>query len=79
VNLKGDARPEYLVVRSHDVAGKVEKYEPPGGSVWYSFSKTKPLPDNEGWELFGHPHAGVDSADDAEPTAAAGNSLSGSV
>lgn len=65
VNLKEDVRPEYLVVLSNDVADKVEKYEPPGGSVWYSFSRTKLLPDNEGWDLFGDPHAGADTADDA--------------
>jgi hypothetical protein len=66
VNLKGEDRPEYLVVRSEHVAAHVRKYEPPGGSLWYSFWREDRPSVGEGWELFGNAYAEADGPDDAE-------------
>ena len=64
VNLRGDARPEYLVVRSTDVAEKVVRFVSRKDSVWYSFTKPDGPSNGEGWEIFGNAH-GV-TADIAE-------------
>jgi hypothetical protein len=54
VNLKGDGRPEYVVVPSGRVAAKTLETKSSTGSVWYEFRKSDRLADGEGWELFGH-------------------------
>jgi len=55
VNLKDDARPEYIVASSAYVAAKVITYVAKSESVWYSFMRKDRPSDKEGWELFGDP------------------------
>ena len=57
VALKGNERPQFLVVPSRIVATNVCKEEAKTGSVWYSFSReTKWDRKDEGWEeCFGSP------------------------
>jgi len=57
VNLmKGDGRPEYLVVPSEQVAAKTRVDQRATGSVWYGFHRKDWPHDGEGWELFGNPN-----------------------
>jgi len=56
VNIRGDLRPEYLVVPSNHVASKVVHEKSSTGSEWYSFMKADRFSQGEGWELFGDPH-----------------------
>ncbi len=65
VNLKGKDlldRPDYLVVRSEEVANHVERYVAKtgkhgaeGGSVWYYFARHDRPRTAQGWEAFGNP------------------------
>ena len=57
VNIRGDNRPEYIVVPSAHVAMKMRTPIRSTGSKWYSFYKTDRLDPGEGWEIFGDPHA----------------------
>ena len=66
VNIRKEARPEYVVVPSAHVAMKVTKSTSKTGSVWYSFFRNDRLSDTEGWELFGDPYAGPESDADGE-------------
>jgi hypothetical protein len=59
VNLRGDKRPEYLVVPSYHVAAKVKTGKTSTGSVWHPFYKNDRMAEGEGWELFGDPNAGA--------------------
>lgn len=62
VNLKGDHRPEYIVVPSERVAAKTRETKSSTGSIWYEFRKADRLADGEGWELFGNSHCAQRSA-----------------
>jgi hypothetical protein len=53
VNLKGNQRPEYLVVASAEVASKV-KISVRANSTWYAFHAKAYGREGEGWEIF-HP------------------------
>jgi hypothetical protein len=53
VNLRGEGRPEYLVVPSERVADKVIPGTSSTGSVWYPFYRKDRVSEGEGWELFG--------------------------
>ena len=64
VNLKGESRPEYLVVPSRHVAAKMKTTTRSTGSVWYAFRKADRLCKDEGWGLFGDPH--LEDLDDDE-------------
>ena len=56
VNLRDEARPEYIVAASSHVADKIKTSTARTGSVWYEFHREhRPVP-GEGWELFGDPH-----------------------
>jgi hypothetical protein len=57
VTLRKNQLPEYIVALSTYVAGKVATFTSKTGSVWYSFSKKDRPSDEEGWEIFGDPHA----------------------
>jgi hypothetical protein len=57
INLKGDARPDYLVVASAFVAKHAHTSNSKTGSVWYSFYRDSVARKAEGWKLFGDPHA----------------------
>jgi hypothetical protein len=55
-------RPDYLVVRSREVAENVSRdvaksgrHGAEGGSVWYSFPRIAKPKTTEGWEVFGNP------------------------
>jgi hypothetical protein len=55
VNLKGNNRPEYYVVKSEFVADHVDIYETKKGP-WYSFGSSDAMPYLEGWDaIFGKP------------------------
>jgi hypothetical protein len=52
VHLKGDSRPDYLVVPSTIVARKMTTYVRQN-STWYAFPRTAIQSNEEGWEIFG--------------------------
>jgi hypothetical protein len=54
VSLKGNDRPEYLVVPSVHVAKEMTTYKAKTKSEWYAFEKPKRSSNGEGWEAFGH-------------------------
>jgi hypothetical protein len=64
VNLKGESRPEYLVIPSEHVAVSMKTEIAKSGSIWYSFLRVDRPSDGEGWELFGDPHAEADREDE---------------
>jgi hypothetical protein len=53
VNIRGDARPEYVVVPSTHVANKVRDKHASTGSRWYEFHRADRLFEGEGWGAFG--------------------------
>jgi len=67
INLRGDSRPDYLVVPSTVVAEKMYEEKARSGSTFYCFDRsagkdfvnTQGWPDerHEGWEIFGNPTA----------------------
>ncbi len=65
INLKGDERPDYLVVASAFVAMHARTSHSKTGSVWYSFYGDSVAKKSEGWKLFGDAHA--NSATSSEP------------
>jgi hypothetical protein len=78
VNIRGKNpldRPDYLVVRSREVAenvsrevAKSSRRGAEGGSVWYSFPRIAKPKTSEGWEIFGNPHP-PDSVEARTPSA----------
>ena len=60
VNIRGDDRPEYLVVPSDHVARKVRVKPAKTGSVWYEFHREDRVSQEEGWEAFEEPGAAAD-------------------
>jgi hypothetical protein len=60
VNLRGMERPEYVVAPSAYVASKVRTEPSKKGSVWYAFYRKDKPTDDEGWSLFGDPHATIE-------------------
>jgi hypothetical protein len=66
VNLKKEARPEYLVATSNHVAGKTSIEPSSTGSVWYAFYRRDRQTDDEGWGIFGDPHVQEDAQQAAE-------------
>jgi len=64
VNLKGNERPEYHVVRSEEVANAVCVETTPSG-VWYSFDRRSLAnPKAERWEIFENPKGEPESEPD---------------
>ena len=63
INLRGDNKPEYLVVPSEIVAEKMYKYKANTGTVFYGFYRkagkefiaAQGWKDSGGWEAFGDP------------------------
>ena len=67
VNIRKEARPEYVVASSAHVVSKVVKFTSKKGSIWYSFMRAdRPVVD-EGWELFGDPHTSIEPIAGSEP------------
>lgn len=58
VNLRGEARPDFLVVAAADVAARVRVNER-ARSTWYAFHRADYPQQGEGWELFGDPHLSI--------------------
>lgn len=52
VNLRGDARPDYIVVPSEYVADHIKTTTRSTGSTWYAFHRKDRPHDGEGWETF---------------------------
>jgi hypothetical protein len=52
VNLRGDQRPEYLVVPSEVVASNMQTNEAPKGT-WFQFNRRSAGTVGEGWSVFG--------------------------
>jgi hypothetical protein len=50
VNIRGDQRPEYVVVPSTHVSQKIRVDPAKTGSIWYSFNREDRLFENEGWD-----------------------------
>lgn len=49
VNLRGDARPDYIVARSSYVADHIEISRSSTGSIWYEFHRNDRPYSGEGW------------------------------
>jgi hypothetical protein len=59
VNLRGEQRPDYLVVKSALVAKHMRIRHRKTGSTWYLFfRRSVRKKKSEGWELFGDAHPG---------------------
>jgi len=65
VNLRKDERAEYVVASSAYVASKVRTNPSKTGSIWYEFHRKDKPTEDEGWGIFGNPHASPD-ADEPE-------------
>jgi hypothetical protein len=69
VNLKGERRPDYLVVKSDYVASKVFTSTAKTGSVWYSFLRKDRPYEGEGWnDVFADPNGPADVDEQGEPS-----------
>ena len=70
VGLRGIARPEFLVVSSEHVASKVREKVRTTGSIWRSFYRADgPTQTDDGWSIFGDPHAGEGPDIEEDPDA----------
>jgi hypothetical protein len=74
VNLKGEQKPDYLVVPSEHMATNVNYEKATSGSEWFSFARANRIDETEGWSFFGSPWpaqeliraAEIDESDDHE-------------
>jgi len=52
VSIRGNDRPEYIVVPSNHVAEKVREKPAKTSSIWYEFHRADRYSEGEGWEVF---------------------------